>query len=102
MRERAIFMAALAFDWARSQADFIERECGGDLALKARVEALLHSHRAAGSFLHDQPLVGQPRDPVDIAPREEGPGTLIGSYKLLERIGEGGFGVVYMAEQLKP
>ena len=102
MRERAIFMAALDFESASSQADFIERECGDDEALRARVEALLHSHRAAGSFLHDQPLVGQPRDPVEATPAAEGPGTLIGSYKLLERIGEGGFGVVYMAEQLKP
>jgi serine/threonine protein kinase/Flp pilus assembly protein TadD len=102
MRERAIFMAALDFETASSQADYIERECGGDEALKARVEALLHSHRAAGSFLHDQPLVGGARDPVEAAPQAEEPGTLIGSYKLLERIGEGGFGVVYMAEQLKP
>ena len=46
--------------------------------------------------------MGQPSDPVEVTPRAEGPGTLIGSYKLLERIGEGGFGVVYMAEQLKP
>jgi serine/threonine protein kinase/tetratricopeptide (TPR) repeat protein len=102
MRERAIFMAALDFESASSQADFVERECGGDEALKARVEALLRSHREAGSFLHDQPLVGQPRDPVEGTTQAEGPGTLIGSYKLLERIGEGGFGVVYMAEQLKP
>jgi serine/threonine protein kinase/Flp pilus assembly protein TadD len=102
MRERAIFMAALDFESASSQADFIERECGGDEILKARVEALLQSHRVAGSFLLDQPLVGGPRDPVEGTPLAEGPGTLIGSYKLLERIGEGGFGVVYMAEQLKP
>jgi serine/threonine protein kinase/tetratricopeptide (TPR) repeat protein len=102
MRERAIFMAALDFEDASSQADFIERECGGDETLKARVEALLHSHRAAGSFLQDQPLVAPPRDPVEVTPSMEGPGTLIGSYKLLERIGTGGFGVVYMAEQLKP
>ena len=46
--------------------------------------------------------MGQPRDPVEVTPPAEGPGTLIGSYKLLERIGEGGFGVVYMAEQLEP
>jgi serine/threonine protein kinase len=102
MRERAIFMAALDFEDASSQADFIERECAGDETLKARVEALLHSHRAAGSFLQDQPLVAPPRDPVEVAPSMEGPGTVIGSYKLLERIGTGGFGVVYMAEQLKP
>ena len=95
-------MAALDFETASSQADFIDHECGGDETLKARVEALLHSHRAAGSFLHDQPLVGQPSDPGELSPQAEGPGTLIGSYKLLERIGEGGFGVVYMAEQQKP
>jgi serine/threonine protein kinase/tetratricopeptide (TPR) repeat protein len=102
MRERAIFMAALDLETASSQEDFIERECGGDETLKARVEALLQSHRMAGSFLHDEPLVGQPSVPVEGTPQAEGPGTIIGSYKLLERIGEGGFGVVYMAEQLMP
>jgi serine/threonine protein kinase/Flp pilus assembly protein TadD len=102
MRERSIFMAALDLESASSQADFIERECGGDETLKARVEALLQSHRTAGSFLRDQPIMGQPSVPVEGTPQAEGPGTLIGSYKLLERIGEGGFGVVYMAEQLRP
>ncbi len=79
MRERAIFMAALDFESATSQADFIDRECGGDETLKARVEALLHSHREAGRFLDDQPLLGQPTKPVEVTPQAEGPGTLIGS-----------------------
>jgi WD40 repeat protein/serine/threonine protein kinase len=102
MRERTIFMAALDLADAGSQAAFIDRECDGDAALKARIEALLHSYRAAGSFLHDQPFVSRSDETVDQCPAPEAPGTVIGPYKLLEQIGEGGFGVVFMAEQIQP
>ena len=80
------------------------RECGGDEILKARVEALLHSHRAAGSFLHDQPLVGQPKDPVGVLlSGGSGPGRdRVLQAKLERDCCEGGFSVVYMAEQLAP
>src|SRR6185369_3968813 len=58
-----------------------------------RVETLLRAHDAAGGFLQST---------VAVEPPHEGPGTIIGRYKLLQQIGEGGFGVVYMAEQLEP
>jgi hypothetical protein len=96
MRERTIFMAALDLDDATSQAAFIDRECNGDTALKARIEALLHSHRAAGSFLHGQPFVSGSAETVVHHPAPEGPGTVIGPYKLLQGIGEGGMGTVYL------
>src|SRR5262249_5520667 len=74
---------------------FLERACAGDHALRLRVERLLLRHLEPGSLLDAQPAT------VD-APARERPGTGIGPYKLLEQIGEGGFGVVYMAEQQRP
>ena len=107
MREREIFMAAVDLGDSESRSAFLERECAGDAALKARVEALLFSHRAAGSFLEEKPHALATKGRSDEArseepPGTEGPGTLIGPYKLLETIGEGGFGVVCMAEQIRP
>jgi len=88
--------------------DYLARACAADAdgqALCAQVKALLQALDDAGEFLVDPPAVSQtltgeqPR-------RAEGPlediGALVGPYKLLQRIGEGGFGVVYMAEQEQP
>ncbi len=70
-----------------------------DAACRAEVESLLNAHDEAAGFL-DSPAGGSP---VTIAqPLSEAAGSVIGRYKLLERIGEGGFGVVYMADQLQP
>ncbi len=92
----AIFHAARE---AASDADrerILDRACGSDLALRVRVEALLAADGAAAEFL----------EAADIRPMEEplseGPGTMIGNYKLLQLIGEGGMGAVYMAEQQQP
>ena len=71
---------------------YLDGACGGDADLRSRVDALLEAHDAASGIL-DSPAVEGNR---------EGPGTSIGNYKLLQEIGEGGMGVVYMAEQEKP
>src|SRR5262249_25545263 len=76
-----------------------EQACGGDAALRASVEALLQADVGATGFM-DRP----PPDPdatVDV-PGGELPGTSIGPYKLLQEIGAGGMGTVFMAEQLEP
>ena len=79
------------------RAAVLDRECGADAELRRRVETLLKAHEAPGSFLEPPAphLVATVDEPVVT----ERPGTVIGPYKLLEQIGEGGFGVVYMAEQ---
>jgi serine/threonine protein kinase/ribosomal protein S16 len=79
---------------------YIEAACGDDTELLARIEALLKAREVEDSFLEVPAL--DPDVTLDSSPISEGPGTVIGRYKLLEQIGEGGFGVVYMAEQTKP
>ena len=104
MRERSIFMAALDLDDPEARRRFVERSCGGDSALRGRVEALLDSHRDAGSFLQGDPAAEMPTETIDLTlePPGEGVGSRIGPYKLLEAIGEGGMGTVYLAEQERP
>jgi serine/threonine protein kinase len=100
MNEESIFAAAIQRTDPQQRAAFLDGACAEDAQLRARVEALLRSHEEGGSFL-DQPAAPIPPT-VAAAPISEGPGTRLGPYKLLQRIGEGGFGVVYMAEQHKP
>jgi WD40 repeat protein/serine/threonine protein kinase len=98
MDEQAIFIAALQEE-REQRAAYLDRACGDDPSLRRRVEVLLDAHERAGSFLQ-QPAAAGLTDAY--RPLSEGPGTVIGQYKLLQQIGEGGFGVVYMAEQLEP
>src|SRR5262245_58573446 len=100
MNERDLFIAALQKDTPRERQLFLEQACGQDAALRRGVQALLDVHARAGSFL-ESPHAGPAAPVKEPAPRE-GPGTMAGPYKLLEQIGEGGFGVVFMAEQQRP
>ena len=94
--EESIFAEALDKDSPQARAEYLESACGSDSALRARVENLLRSHEHAGGFLRKPPAATLDE------PARERPGTVIGPYKLLQQIGEGGMGVVYMAEQQKP
>jgi serine/threonine protein kinase len=97
----SLFCGVLERTPGEERAVYLDAACGQDNLLRARIEALLRAHEQADEFLRNLPTRADPRATVD-APITEHPGTVIGPYKLLEQIGEGGFGVVFMAEQLAP
>ena len=111
-RKQDILRQALKRKRPLERAAFLDDACGGDAALRVEIEALLAIYEEAergpaqNAEAGNAPL-GEGATEVmptllDQTPLTEGPGTLIGRYKLLEQIGEGGFGVVYVAEQQEP
>jgi eukaryotic-like serine/threonine-protein kinase len=115
MREETIFAAARETTDPARRAAYLEVACAGDVELRRRIEALLLAQAQSGDLLRlsardsgmttdltDDRVSGPIEHPPGARPITEGPGTHIGPYKLLQQIGEGGMGFVYMAEQGKP
>ncbi|MHC4992494.1 MAG: protein kinase domain-containing protein, partial [Planctomycetota bacterium] len=84
------------------RAEFLDRECGEDLDLRAEIESLLTHSDQGTEAMRLRPTGVEGATIVNRGRLAEGPGTRIGPYKILQQIGEGGFGVVYMAEQEHP
>src|SRR5262245_13513693 len=93
----AIFFEALDKPTAQDRDAFLNEACAGDDALRHRLERMFEAQ--AKSFLNAPPGV---IDATELNPWSEDVGTTIGCYKLLQQIGEGGMGVVFLAEQLHP
>ena len=100
MRERDIFIEALEMRDSSERAALLDKACQADLVLRERVEELLADHERQDSFILDTP----PSALVVTLDHNhsERAGTVIGPYKLLQQIGEGGMGVVFMATQMQP
>ena len=129
-RVRAIFLEAVNHEDPASRKGVVDRECGDDSALRRRVELLLLAHDEPESELEHPVVIVPPKrtdvsrealgdpvltidtDPVPsgaitspppaLSPAIDRPGSRIGPYKLLQEIGEGGMGTVFMAEQVEP
>src|SRR5262245_29424329 len=92
---RSIFLEIVEKVPKEKWPDSLDHACGEDEQLRTDVQRLLIAHEAIGTFM-DRPAA----EPFTIdSPIAEAPGVVIGPYKLLQQIGEGGFGVVFLAEQ---
>ena len=90
----AIFQRACQLK-GEAQAKYLDDACGGDAELRGEIRSMIEAQRQQGEFL-SEPTSGIPSD-LGISE-----GMMLGPYKLLQKIGEGGFGLVYMADQQEP
>lgn len=97
---KSIFGRALEIESAEERNAYLAETCADDPQLRQEVEKLVASLESAGSFM-DGPALDPPAT-VDGPSIGENVGAQIGHYKLLQKIGEGGFGIVFMSEQHKP
>src|SRR5258708_6298913 len=102
-RDELLFKQALLKPSPADRAAYLDEACQGEPALRARLELLLEGHFKGQGFLDTLPQAGSHTRLIRPAGElTEKPGDRIGRYKLLQKIGEGGCGVVYMAEQEEP
>jgi serine/threonine protein kinase len=101
---KRIFLEALEIADPDERARFLASSCDGDPSIRAQVDALLDAVEEAGTPAGQsgESSMATPASTVVYGPIEESAGTVVGPYKLLEAIGEGGFGIVYMADQQVP
>ena len=97
--EKEIFLAAIEKATPEERIAYLDGACGKDALLRRRVEDLLAKHFQRDSFMKEPAVDGSG---TVVLPLSESPGTVIDRYKLLEKLGEGGFGAVYVAEQKEP
>src|SRR5262249_4282616 len=98
MDEESIFLQALEHESPQERAAFLDRVCAGNEALRRSVDLLLQAHARAGDFLQHP---GLSPDSTARQARPVAAGRL-GPYKLLQQLGEGGMGTVWLAEQTEP
>jgi len=96
----AVFTEALRLP-PEERGRYLDEACKSGVEFRRRVEALLLAYEQAGDFL-GRPAADRSPKAAQVLPVAEKPGDRIGHYKLLQQIGEGGCGVVYMAEQEEP